>query len=291
MDSDYCVCANCGRTRPAYLRRCRSRECPDYSPLWAGDQRRKTFAALRHYGEREDSTGTVERQVALLTVTAPGADQLPWDEDLCAALGPHKHSGTLGCKVRGEAARRFNEQAPREWTRMHRAVSTWCRRRGLRPRLLVRVVELQHRGVLHFHPVLGNSTAGERAGRLAYQRRLAQVAGKYGFGFVDRKSELRSPVAAAAYLSSYFVTGKKGKLNLQESVTSGEMPRSIIHVDFRLTMATGITMRTLRLQRFVWVLLNNASCAEDLVRELKAASVPDLIAHLHLRGPPNRELV
>ena len=289
-NTDFRPCASCGRPVPRHLHRCRSRACPDYSPHWARDQRRKSFAALRYYGEREVSTGAgVERQVALLTVTAPGADRLPWDESVCAPLGPHRHSGKLGCRVRREAASKFNEQAPRQWTRLHRSVYSWCRRNGYRPRLLMRVVELQHRGVLHIHPVLANSTASERAGRQAYQRRLARVAGNYGFGFVDRKSELRSPTAAAAYLSAYFVTGKRGKLNLQESVTSGEMPRSIIHIDFRLTKATGITMRSLRLQRFIWVLMNRP--VDDLVRELAASSIDNLHTYLHLRGPPSPALV
>ncbi|HEY5193767.1 MAG TPA: hypothetical protein VIJ39_07845 [Solirubrobacteraceae bacterium] len=62
-------------------------------------------------------------------------------------------------------------------------------------------------------------------------------------------------VNAAAYLSSYFVKGKRGKQALWESVQSPAMPRSIIHVSTRLTQETGCTMRTLRLRRavfYVW---------------------------------------
>ncbi len=62
----------------------------------------------------------------------------------------------------------------------------------------------------------------------------------------------RSSKRVAGYLSSYFVAGKTRKATLQESVTAGDMPRSIIHVSTALTMATGVTMRELRFRRFVW---------------------------------------
>jgi hypothetical protein len=59
---------------------------------------------------------------------------------------------------------------------------------------------------------------------------------------------------AAAYLSSYFVKGRRGKTALWESVRSSAMPKSIIYVATALTLETGCTMRTVRLKRalFVW---------------------------------------
>jgi hypothetical protein len=76
----------------------------------------------------------------------------------------------------------------------------------------------------------------------------------YGFGFVERKRRVREPRAAAAYLSSYFVNGKGRKASLEESVQSIWMPRSIIHVSKNLTQLSQVTMRTLRLRRYAWVL-------------------------------------
>lgn len=93
------------------------------------------------------------------------------------------------------------------------------------------------------------------AGARAYLERLAELAPQYGFGFVERKVKPQPAVNAAAYLSSYFVKGKRGKQALWESVQSPVMPRSIIHVSTRLTQRTGCTMRTLRLKRavfYVW---------------------------------------
>ncbi len=78
--------------------------------MWAGDQRQKLFRNLE----------TLRGDILLSAVTAPGADELPWDEQACAALGEHKHSGKLGCRVDRRAARAWNESAAERWRRLHR---------------------------------------------------------------------------------------------------------------------------------------------------------------------------
>lgn len=118
--------------------------------------------------------------------------------------------------------------------------------------MLVRVWEMQKRGVLHAHPVLAYSTLGERLAADRYMTLLAELAPLYGFGYVERKKQVREPQRAAAYLSSYFVTGRKGKEALQESVMARQMPRSIIHVSKDLTQASGVTMRSLRHKRYLY---------------------------------------
>ena len=57
---------------------------------------------------------------------------------------------------------------------------------------------------------------------------------------------------AAAYLSSYFVTGKGRKATLQENARNLHLPRMLIWVSAALTGATGITMRNLRRCRQLW---------------------------------------
>jgi hypothetical protein len=106
--------------------------------------------------------------------------------------------------------------------------------------------------MLHVHPVVGASSASERAAADVYQDELAERAARHGFGYVDRKRAIANPTAAAAYLSSYFVAGKKGKMTLREAVTSGRMPVSIVYVAPELSQASGITMRSLRLRRYLW---------------------------------------
>ncbi|MEA2489889.1 MAG: hypothetical protein QOH21_1681 [Acidobacteriota bacterium] len=100
--------------------------------------------------------------------------------------------------------------------------------------------------MLHVHPALGFTTPAERHAAELYAQYLERLRPQYGFGFTERKLRIRSGKRVAAYLSSYFVSGKKQKVTLQASVTSRDMPRSIIHVSTELTQLTGVTMRELR---------------------------------------------
>lgn len=236
---------------PEWQRRHRARWCPGYSELWAGDVRVKLFAAVRSYGEL---CKVKDARVLLLTVTGPGQDAgLPWDPSVCADRGPHTHSGRDGCRVLAAAAAVWNERAATWWTELHRQASQAAHRAtGRRPVLIARPWELQRRGILHVHPLVGYSTPAEKAAADVYQRELADRAARHGFGYVDRKRQVREPTAAAAYLSAYFVAGKKGKMTLRESVTSGAMPQSIVYVSPELSQHSGITMRSLRLRRYAW---------------------------------------
>lgn len=162
--------------------------------------------------------------------------------------------------------------------------------------MLVRVFELQHRGVLHLHPVLAYTTPAERHAARLYVGYLAELAPRYGFGFVERRMKPIPRRAAAAYLSSYFVTGKKKKPSLQESALSPDMPRSIIHVSVELTQRTGITMRELRFRRFVWRIAGSLAAAgayEDAravalakMQDPNARTVDILRARRGLPDPP-----
>jgi hypothetical protein len=102
------------------------------------------------------------------------------------------------------------------------------------------------------------------AGARAYIRRLAELAPQYGFGFVERKLKPQAASGAAAYLSSYFVTGRGRKAALWESVMSSQMPRSIIHVSVSLTSETRCTMRALRLHRALFVVWDAALPFEEV---------------------------
>src|SRR4051812_44845247 len=57
---------------------------------------------------------------------------------------------------------------------------------------------------------------------------MRALAPQYGFGFVSMKLKPQSTAAAAAYLSSYFVTGKREKAQLQESVRHPALKRGRI---------------------------------------------------------------
>jgi hypothetical protein len=275
-------CRSCGRRLYGRGKVCRSRRCPEYGLVWAGDQRQKLFRNLE----------TLRGDILLSAVTAPGADELPWDEQACAALGEHKHSGKLGCRVDRVAARAWNESAAERWRRLHRRASQDATKRMGKGSvwLAARVWEMQARGVLHVHPVLAYGTARQMAGARLYVERLAELAPHYGFGFAERKIKPQPAKNAAAYLSSYFVKGKRGKETLWESARSPAMPRSIVYVSVKLTMQTGCTMRALRLKRaihYVW----RATLPPDELRAvstiLQAFPGAELVAPGDLdRAPP-----
>lgn len=220
--------------------------------MWAGDQRRKLFDNLAAFA---DMVRVKDALVVMFTVTAPGTDVLPWDRRHCQSRGPHRCSGDLGCRVDPSAAKEWNRTAPRRWRDLHRrAYIATARVYGADRALwmLCRVWEKQARGVLHVHPVLACATMRQKAAADFYRARLEEWSGEYGFGFVSRKFRPQPARGAAAYLSGYFCHGKKDKMTLRESVTTPDMPRSIVHVSTALTQATGVTMRELRFRRFVW---------------------------------------
>lgn len=285
-------CVHCRRFTYGRAKTCRRRRCPGYAPLWAGDQRRKLFDNLTAY----------DGSVIVLAVTAPGATVLPWDEQHCRALGAHVHSGNLGCRVIPTVAVGWNRTASDRWRRLHRRVYQSVRRHGVKPTLLVRAFEKQHRGVLHVHPVLGVKTGADRHAAHLYARYLSELASQYGFGFSERKLASRSGKRVAGYLSSYFVAGKKRKVALQDSVTAPDMPRSIIHVSTELTQQTGVTMRELRFRRFIWFIARRTNCPLDEAREIATRAVagtldltvdsflpsPRCLAYVLGREPPPR---
>jgi hypothetical protein len=241
-------CRHCSRSVFNGGTACKARRCPGYAPLWAGDQRQKLFDNLLCFAREAGGSG----RVALATLTGPGQDVLPWDRRRCASLGKHTCSGNLGCRVDERRGDAWNRSAPDRWRRVHRRAYQETKRQHPELWVLARVWEMQHRGVLHVHPVLAIGTSAQLRAAVAYIDALARLAPQYGFGFADRKVKRISAKAAAAYLSSYFVTGKRDKATLQQSVLTHWMPRSIVHVSVRLTQVTGVTMRELRFRRFVW---------------------------------------
>lgn len=240
---------------PKWRRRHVKRDCPDYSDLWAGDLRMKFFGALKSYRSIRENGGLTEAGIGVLmvTVTAPGAADLPWDEDRCRRLGPHRHSGLLGCRIRPTLADPWNASAPDRWRLLNGTAARHVERTfGHRAALLSRVWEVQTRGALHVHALLGYSTPAERASADRYVAELTSRARQHGFGQVDRSESLRSVTAAAAYLAGYFANGKGHKMALTESVTKAEMPRSIAYVRPELSQHSGLTMQSLRLRRYLW---------------------------------------
>jgi hypothetical protein len=237
---------SCGRPLPEGVRRCSARTCPDFAPIWARDTRRRLLENLR-----------IVKLTVMFSVTAPGADQYPFDPRFCSHRPGDACSGPKGCRVEPEAAAAFNRNAGRWWSELHRAAKTRAdRATAHRGKLLVRVWEKQARGLAHVHGVIRVRTAGEVRWAEAYVTALCDLASSKGFGFVDGWRKIGRKFwpgqQAAAYLSSYFVRGRGRKASITENVVAGDLPRVVVFVSRELTARTGCTMRSLRTARRLW---------------------------------------
>ena len=249
-------CEDCGGPLGVHAYRCHRRTCPSYAETWARDTRRRLLDNLSAY----------EGRAVMLTLTPPGAEVLPWDEDVCAHLAPHKRSGELGCRVEKRYADEWNESASERARQLNRVAKLRAdrelRRRGINERRgkLVHAWEHQRRGVLHQHFLVGMGSKGQDQrgtnvdalwSRL-YADALRELAPRYGFGFVDARPLYSAPKPAreaAAYLSGYFITGRGKKAAITETVQSRVVPRLVVYVSPKLTRQTFCTMRNLRRAR------------------------------------------
>lgn len=240
------TCRACGRLVYNGSAHCTNRRCIRFGPIWAKDQRTKIFRNLE---------ACKSERVRMGSFTAPGTKRLPFDQTHCTHPQGERCSGTRGCKVSERAAADWNTAMPKVWRELHRrAYTKTIRRHGSKNlRMLLRVYELQKRGVLHVHPLFAYETPAQRAAVDSYFATVAPLAVAYGFGSQHEEITLNR-MEAAAYLSSYFAGGPNRKVELTESVQSNAMPRSIIHVSVLLTQQTGITMRNLRRRRLHWVI-------------------------------------
>lgn len=208
--------------------------CRVGSPLWFGDVKRSLFANLISYGGK----------VWLLTVTAPGADLLPWDPDTS--------------QVEQHAAHEWNRSAAKRWRELHRWARQATERAGFEVSFLARVWQLQRRGVLHLHLVVGVESPAEHAAARYYVAKLRERSAEFGFGFIDARdrdgktgrSTLLEPYKAANYLSRYL--GESGQLVSALRLT--ERPSRLIWISRELTSKSTVTMRRLRRVRFLYVI-------------------------------------
>lgn len=239
---------------------CKRRDCEVCGQRWGRDWLSATRLNLESFG----------RPVALLTITAPGADVLPWDRSRCKVRDPERHrcSGRRGCRVVDRDAREWADTANLRWGWLRRAARQAVARAGLQaPILLERVWELQLRGVPHLHLILPFGTPAERAATQRFAGELARLAPDYGWGFVDTRLQGRTAAEAAKYLSGYLVgKGSKRKASIRETAQveaerrrrgMDRLPRSLLWLTPTLTRASGITIRSLRRARHLW------ACAND----------------------------
>jgi hypothetical protein len=196
-----------------------------------------------------ENLSLVRGQLRLVTLTAPGADALPWDEDVCAWRGEHRHRGDIGCRVDAAAANRWSHDLA---VRYHRLCNAAKRRAGVsEPVVLARAWELQQRGIAHVHKAVIVNAAGNR-----YVEALTELAPAYGFGQQLHRGYSSRGHGAAAYLAKYVAKHRaRGEraalLTLHEAAL---LPRQAVWVSPILTKRSGATMAVARLVRSLWAL-------------------------------------
>lgn len=254
-------CEFCTRSNHRQARSCGRRDCIGYVDTWLRDNRVRLLENLHSHRGR----------MVMTTITAPS---LGWDERHCRALGAHKHSGALGCRVDRKRAVAWNRDAATRLSALHKAAYQRVYRQvGPRAcRRLAYVPELQLRGVVHWHVILAFETPRERRAVRLYVTYLHDLARNYGYGFVDRKLRAEAVGKVANYVSKY-LTKQRGTAGLRELVLRGEAPKRAVYVALSLTAVTRCTMRNLRRRRYIWVVWKtNVSCVDvDLIWRLLAA--------------------
>jgi hypothetical protein len=202
-------------------------------------------------------------KVALVVVTAPGAvpppgepyrpgvNCLPWDVSKCTHPPATPHSGKHGCQVQAAALDAWNRSAHTRWSALHRAAATRVRRQVGTFKMAFRAWEPQRRGALHQNVVIPAGTALEMRSAALYRSALAELAPRYGFGFVDRKRAVSESLHAARYLAKYLSEGNE-KLGMGDLAARGDAPVVIARVNRELTQATGATIRACRRRRANW---------------------------------------
>jgi hypothetical protein len=295
LSATYCPNATLWRSS------CKRRTCPACGPRWARDWYRCLLENLRAYGG----------PVVMVSVTPPGAPALPWDEEFCSqrrVTERHEHAGKRGCRVRLGHARQWNETASLRWGMLRRAAMVATRRRlGHVPTLLERVWEVQRRGVVHLHLVLGYASADEREASAVFVEKLHELAPEYGFGNVDRgkwnrakkRWELKplTGAEAARYCASYLTGRSAHKPVMRELVHESALSHMneatkgrrlpFVWVTPRLTRRTFVTIRTLRRARHVWAAAQGFCPMPKWGSTTEALKVGDVYARLiRRRGPP-----
>lgn len=261
---------------------CKRRDCPVCGVRWARDWYRVMRFNLEEYG----------KPVALLSITAPGAERLPWDRSRCTHGPGVACAGKHGCKIEDRALREWACYAVLRLQWLRRAAYQATKRAGYDPPpWLDRVWEPQKRGAPHVHVVIPFGSPAERDAAHAYVNELARLAPRYDFGKVDRgkwskerkRFELqpKTGAEAARYLANY-LTGRNArrKDSIRDNIADPRLPRSLVWLSPKLTSlrqgGTGVTMRTMRRARHLWAALEGV-CPQPSWQSAEEAALIALV--------------
>lgn len=258
---DFDLCPICRGRTPEGVR-CKRRQCPGYVGTYLRDQRAVLVAGLGEWSGR----------TCLLTLTAPGADRLPWDQSRCCHGPAVKCSGVHGCKVIERAAAEWNDGLTKRLSDLldaarERTARVHGREHGSQVVVLAYVLEAHRRGVLHVHLVLGyGGSAADRAALETFRRAVGKRRHRYRFGsnFNAGQPDRFSGRDAARYIGKYLRPdgAKESFLPLLAAVEAitprrrdrrgvARLARQLrpVFVNPKLTRASGVTIRSRRFCR------------------------------------------
>jgi histone H3/H4 len=273
---------------------CKRRDCPAYAPLYLKDGARLLRQNLRSW-----SGG-----VSMVTLTAPGADLLPWDPVQCKVQREHEHAGPLGCRVERSAAAEWNAQCARNLSKLIRQARKYAKRRSRGTvTVLAYVLERQERGLFHPHVVLGYQTGPDREALDLFTAYMRRHRARYGFsrqraGFKPGQPGRFKGDHAGRYVAKYLRPdqAKASFIPLLRDVAQlaprTEGRRSLVrpvYVSPQLTSVTGVTMRWMRARRWMYRLHPEATPGDlDFLALLRVKfdAWPEAAGPRPKRGPP-----
>lgn len=170
-------CTECGGWFPRRCETGSAAKCQHCSTLKAGD-----LAAIARSGFTDRPCD----RASMLTLTAPGADVLPWDLSQCIHGPEVACSGKVGCVVDADALARWHATLPRRWsdfvTDLRRLLARPVGRGAVALPVdvqFMKVYELQSRGALHIHALV--RLVGVCSQR-RYKAAVRLLARRHGFG-------------------------------------------------------------------------------------------------------------
>ena len=192
-----------------------------------------------------------------VTITAPGADRLPWDPESCQHGPEVECSGNRGCRVDRFDGAVWNGTAPRRWSWF----VTYLRRR-LGDLQYAGVWEDQERGVLHRHFVLRVESPTTEKRVMAAVRNSAR---RWGFGSqYDVRGITETAGREAWYIASYATktVDRMGERRMLDVRTGELKPAGRGFRSWSCSRRWGDTVKTVRSRQQAWARSVSASVSE-----------------------------
>lgn len=244
------VCVECSEH---LVKRCGATRSTRCAPC-ADTHRRRLEQVIR--------SGVVSDGIAtsfFATITAPGAEVLPWDTSKCSHHREADCSGALGCQVELVAAADWNGTAARRWSWF----ITYLRR--LLPGVKVDYAgtwEDQRRGVLHRHMCIRTDRpVSEKRMRVA----IRSAARRWDFGRqIDVKGiTAESAGRAARYIAKYAAkTSDSSTDRVVLDRSTGELRTGRCVRPWSASWGWGDSMRTVRDRQRAFVLAGSSACTD-----------------------------